>query len=317
MEYRFLGKTGLQVSRLCFGALTIGPLQANLPLAEGVELLKYAVEQGVNFFDTAEIYETYPYLKQLLRTCRDRELIITSKSYAFSAAAMRRSLDKARRDVDRDWIDIFLLHEQESILTLRGHRAALEYLIEAREKGLVKAVGISTHCVAGVRGALEFPEIQVIHPLFNINGLGIQDGTAADMLSALEAAQGQGKGIYLMKPLGGGNLLDKAEQALAFSFSQTVADAVAVGMKTKAEIDYNVRIAGGQPVSEDLKSRVSYQKRALHIDPWCEGCGECAVHCPQGALALGPDGKMQVRRDECLLCGYCAGACPNFYIKVY
>ena len=44
MEYRNLGRTGIRVSRLCFGLLTIGPLQANLPLAEGVDLLKYAVE---------------------------------------------------------------------------------------------------------------------------------------------------------------------------------------------------------------------------------------------------------------------------------
>lgn len=317
MEYRSLGSTGLKVSRLCFGTLTMGPLQANLPLAEGVELLKYAVWQGVNFFDTAEIYRTYPYLRQLFRSCPGEELVVATKSYAVTTEDMRKSLEWARRELDRDWIDIFLLHEQESALTIKGHWEALEFLVEAKQKGLVRAVGISTHKVAGVRGALEFPEIDVIHPLFNIRGLGILDGTLSDMIGVLEQAYASGKGIYLMKPLGGGNLLNETEKALRFAFSRPFAASVAVGMQTRDEIDYSVRIASNLPVPETLKKRVSREKRTLHIDDWCEGCGECAARCPQGALTPGKDGRIEVNRDECILCGYCAAACPFFYIKVY
>jgi aryl-alcohol dehydrogenase-like predicted oxidoreductase len=109
MEYRTLGKTGLSVSHLCFGVLTIGPLQANLPLAEGVALLEYAASRGVNFFDTAEDYRTYPYLRSLLRKVKDKPLIIASKSYAVTAQEMSASLDRARKEMDRDYIDIFLL----------------------------------------------------------------------------------------------------------------------------------------------------------------------------------------------------------------
>jgi aryl-alcohol dehydrogenase-like predicted oxidoreductase/NAD-dependent dihydropyrimidine dehydrogenase PreA subunit len=317
MKYSVLGRTGIRVSRLCFGVLTMGPLQANLPLAEGVELLKYAVEQGVNFFDTAEIYDSYSYLRQLRKAVKGKELVIATKSYAVTAEEMAQSLEKARYELDRDYIDIFLLHEQESALTIKGHRAALDYLLEAKEKGLVRAVGISTHKVAGARGALELPEIDVIHPLFNIQGLGIKDGSIEEMESVLTAAAAAGKGIYLMKALGGGNLLPQAEKALNFAFNRPFAAAVAVGMRTTQEIDINVRFASGLPVNAALKQNVSLVKRKLHIDPWCEGCGECAAHCPQGALYLGAEGKMQVQEEECLLCGYCAAACPFFYIKVY
>lgn len=316
MEYRFLGMTGLKVSRLCFGTLTIGPLQANLPLAEGLDLLRYAVGQGVNFFDTAEIYETYPYLKKLLQLYRDKELIVATKAYSVTAEEMRRSLEKARCELDRDWIDIFLLHEQDSALTIRGHRGALEFLVEAKQKGLVRAVGISTHRVAGVRGALEFPEIDVIHPLFNIRGLGILDGTIYDMIEALDAAYARGKGIYLMKPLGGGHLQREAEEALRFVFRQRFAASVAVGMQTRDEIDFSVRIANGLSIPEALKLKVAKEQRRLHIDEWCEGCGECVASCPQGALAI-KDGKAGVDGEKCILCGYCAAACPFFYIKVY
>jgi len=317
MEYSILGRTGLRVSRLCFGVLTMGPLQADLPLAEGAALLKYAVEQGVNFFDTAEIYDSYHYLKQLLCCCPDKDLVITTKSYSVTAEEMKASLEKARQELDRDYIDIFLLHEQESALTIRGHRAALDYLIEAKEKGLVRAVGISTHRIAGAQAASELPEIDVIHPLFNIQGLGIQDGTRQEMEDVLTKAAAAGKGIYLMKALGGGNLLPRADEALRFAFSRPFASAVAVGMKTRQEIEINVLAASGLPVPDGLKKQVSRAKRQLHIDPWCEGCEECIKHCPQGALYLGQDGKTHVREEDCLLCGYCAAACPYFYIKVY
>ena len=317
MEYSYLGRTGIRVSRLCFGLLTIGPLQANLPLAEGVAVLKYAVEQGVNFFDTAEIYDNYSYLRELLRSFPGKELIITTKSYAVTAQEMEQSLERARRELDRDYIDIFLLHEQESALTIKGHRAALDYLLEAKEKGLVRAVGISTHRIAGVRGALELPEIDVIHPLLNIKGLGIQDGTRQEMEQVLMEAAAAGKGIYLMKALGGGNLLPQAREALEYAFSRPFAAAVAVGMKAPWEVDINVLAAQGLPIPDQLERLIGSEKRQLHIDPWCEGCGKCAEQCPQEALFLGDDGKAHLREEECLLCGYCAAACPFFYIKVY
>lgn len=317
MEYCFLGRTGLRVSRLCFGMLTIGPLQANLPLSEGVSILKYAVSQGVNFFDTAEIYKTYPHLRLLLREVRQKELIIATKSYAISAAEMRRSLEKARRELDRDYVDIFLLHEQESDLTLQGHRRAFEYLVEAKIKGLVRAVGVSTHTVAVVRAALAVPEIEVIHPLFNIRGLGIKDGDIGEMTMAIENACVAGKGIYLMKALGGGHLLQDTKRSLRFAFNQQAAAAVAVGMKSREEVDFNVLLAQGLPVPEVLENKVSREPRKLYIEDYCEGCGQCALGCPQGVLVMGSQGKMQVKEENCVLCGYCAAACPLFCIKVF
>ncbi len=317
MEYRTLGKTGLRVSRLCFGVLTIGPLQANLPMAEGVALLEYAASRGVNFFDTAEDYRTYPYLRSFLRKVKGLPLVIASKSYAVTAQEMGASLDRARRELDRDYIDIFLLHEQESARTLQGHHQALEFLIESKEKGIVRAVGLSTHKVAGVRAVLDRPEIDVVHPLFNVRGLGILDGSREAMLDAIKSAWGQGKGIYLMKALGGGHLLHQAEQALGYAFGQECAASVAVGMQTRAEVECNVALASGLPVPENLQVAAARQDRRLHIEDWCEGCGQCAEICPQGALSLGADGKIHVTESLCLLCGYCAGVCPNFCVKVY
>jgi len=314
LQYRVLGRTGITVSRLCFGALTIGPLQANLPLAEGTGVIRRALEAGVNFIDTAELYGTYPYIREAIRNF-GREVVIVSKCYAYTSQGMRESVEKALKMIGRDYIDIFMLHEQESVLTIKGHWEAIEYLLEAKKKGLVRAIGISTHHVEGVLGAAAFPEIEVIQPLINMAGIGIRGGTSHDMLQAIRNASSAGKGIYAMKALGGGHLLNRSEEAFEYILSIPELASVAVGMSSPDEVDYNVRIFSGQPVSESLKSKVARRPRRLHIEDWCLGCGECVRRCTSGALNLA-GGKAVADRTKCILCGYCGEVCPEFCIKV-
>ena len=151
MEYLELGQSKLAVSRLCFGTLTMGPLQANLSLRDGRDLLLAAFGAGINFLDTAELYGTYPYIKEALAALPTRggrpqseDIIIASKSYAYTYEGMAKSIADAALAIGRK-IDIFLLHEQPSRLTLKGHAAALRCLIDAKRAGELKAIGVSTH----------------------------------------------------------------------------------------------------------------------------------------------------------------------------
>lgn len=314
MEYSKLGLTGLKVSRMCFGVLTVGPLQANLPVPEGAAVIRYALESGVNFMDTAQCYKTYPYIKQALKGY-DGEVVIASKSYAYTRDMMAQSIEEARREMGCDVIDVFLLHEQESALTIKGHWEAYEYLLECKQKGIVKAAGISTHTVAGVRAAGDIPEIDVIHPLYNIDGVGIIDGSAVEMGEAIAAAAGAGKGIYGMKPLGGGNLLADVERAFSFVLGNNNLHSIAVGMQTLDEVDMNVRLFTGRTVPDSVRQKVKARPRRLHIESWCRGCGRCAQRCKSGALQL-VDGKIRADRKICCLCGYCGAACEDFCIKI-
>ncbi|MGL5514308.1 MAG: aldo/keto reductase, partial [Sporomusa sp.] len=209
MEYRVLGQTGLTVSRLCFGGLTLGPLQSNRPLTEGIAVIRSALDRGVNFIDTAELYRTYPYIREAIDGHK-HNVIIASKSYAYTYQDMRLSVESACRAINRDYIDLFLLHEQSSRLTLKGHSEALRYLCDAKRQGLIRATGVSTHTIDVVRAAALIEEIDVIHPIINSKGIGITDGTVAQMLAAIQLAVDCGKGIYAMKALGGGHLSNMA-----------------------------------------------------------------------------------------------------------
>lgn len=314
MEYRKLGNTSIMVSRLCFGALTIGPFQANLPLEQGAQIIRYALESGVNFIDTAQLYATYPYIRKAIEGIKDK-VVIATKSYAYTASDMRSSLEEALRSLKRDYIDIFLLHEQESILTIKGHWEAVEYLIKAKNAGLVRAIGISTHSVEAVKAAFLIPEFEIIHPLINMTGIGIKDGTCEEMLAAIQEAARYGKGLYGMKALGGGNLLDQVDQALDFVISIPQLASIALGMSTAWEVDFNISFFSGHEISKELRERVSRQKRRLMIESWCTGCGECIKKCDLGAIKL-IGNRPVVNQGLCRLCGYCGSACPDLCIRV-
>lgn len=314
MEYRILGGTGIRVSRLCFGSLGISPLQSHLSIEEGTDIILVAIRAGVNFIDTAEFYNNYPYIKKALKLT-NRDIVVVSKSYAYTYEDMRSSVEKARKELDRDVIDVFMLHEQESRLTLNGHREALKYLIEAKEKGIIKAVGVSTHTVEVVEAAATMSEIDVIHPIINIKGIGIKDGDICQMERAIEKAYKNSKGIYGMKCLGGGNLIGIKEEAFKYILDFPYLHSVAVGMKSIAEVEANCLIFEGRPVPEELKNRLDSQKRKLIVEDWCEGCGRCVQRCKFKALSI-VRGKSRVDPDRCVLCGYCAGYCPEFCIKI-
>ncbi|NLK87658.1 MAG: 4Fe-4S binding protein [Clostridiaceae bacterium] len=314
MQYVQLGNTGIRVSRMCFGGLVIGPLQCNMSVAGGAAVIRAALERGVNFIDTAELYGTYEHIREAIKGLDERPVVAT-KSYAYSAEGAAESVEKARCGLDADVLDIFLMHEQESRLTLRGHREALEYYLNEREKGRIRAVGVSTHNIEVVKAICDMPEIDVVHPLVNISGIGIGDGTISEMLEAVELAFDRGKGIYSMKPLGGGNLLHSYDECLDFVLGLPYIHSIAIGMQNTDEVEMNTLRFEGRSIPSGLKEAALNREKRLHVDYWCEGCGRCVERCKQHAISM-IGGKAEADREKCVLCGYCGSVCPQFAIKI-
>ncbi len=317
MQHVRLGARGPEVSRLCFGTLTMGPLQRNLPAEEGAALICHAATLGVNFLDTAELYGTYPHIKLALR--EHPTLRVCTKSYVHDAESAARSLERAQEGIGREYIDIFLLHEQESEHTLRGHEEALRFFAQKREEGVVGAIGLSTHHVAAARAAASFGRafggLEILHPLINREGLGIADGTREEMEEACTNAKAAGLGVLAMKSLGGGHLIEAPQTAFAYALTAPFIDAVAVGMQSIAEIEYNVAVFSGDIPDAPTRAAASGAARKLMVHDWCTGCGACQARCSQRAISV-VGGKAVVNNDVCVRCGYCASVCPQFCIKV-
>ena len=313
MQITTLGKSGLKVSRLCFGTLTMSPLQTDMSPEEGARLLVYAYERGVRFLDTADLYGTYPHIRLALKDAPD--YVISTKAYCYDRKTAQEALERAYRGVGRDYIDLFMLHEQESLYTLRGHEEALVFLSEQRENGHIGAVGVSTHFAGCVRATTRFPMIQVVHPLINLAGIGIQDGTREDMEDAIRVARACGSGIFAMKPLGGGHLIGSNRAALEYAAQSPLLDSVAVGMQSIEEIDADVALFDGDHDAFERLDRLHVRSRRMMVHDWCEGCGRCAERCRQGAIRI-VDGRSQIDPEKCVFCGYCARVCPQFCIKV-
>ena len=308
-----LGKRGLAVFPLAFGTLTISPMQKNFPPERGAELILYAAEKGVNLFDTAQLYDTYEPLRLALRKRPD--LLVSTKSYAWDRPTAQAAFDDARRKLDMDVIPLFMLHEQEDRLTLKGHREAFDFYLEQKAKGLIRAVGFSTHRVAAVDYAPRYPGVDVIHPLINRTGVGIADGTREEMEQAVSRAHSAGIGIFAMKPLGGGHLLKDPAEAFNYLRGLPFIDAVCCGMQSEDEIDVNLRLMEGLAPDPQIAARTQRQPRVLMIHDYCRGCGKCVARCRQGALSL-VDGKCVCDQSKCVRCGYCAPVCEEFCIKV-
>lgn len=310
-----LGETNIWVSELCFGTLTFSPLQANLSVNESKKLLNYAYDSGVNFLDTAEYYRNYHQIAAFLKEHGREDIIISTKSYSYDKKTAEESLEKALKELGTDYIDIFMLHEQESEHTIRGHYDAIKYFLEMKEKGYIKAIGLSTHYIAGVKGVNKYPELDIVMPIINKKGIGIQDGTKEEMLEAIKCSYQNGKGIYAMKPFGGGHLINDAVDSFNYVRGIKEIHSIAIGMQTKEEIKANVQLFECGNIEPELNKMIKKQERILHISDWCIGCGNCVSHCQHGGVKL-VNGKAVAVKENCVFCGYCANHCPEFCIKV-
>lgn len=310
-----LGQSGLSIHPLVFGTLPLGPLQAGLKVREGARLIRTALDAGVNLLDTAAMYQTYPYIRAALEG-HSGEVLIASKTHAADAKTAREHIETALRELNRERLDIVHLHGARLPDPFVERAAVFDELLLMRSEGKIAHLGLSTHYIGAVRKAAAQDDIELIHPLINRPGLGILDGTAEQMATAIDDAALAGKGIYAMKALAGGNLISDARQSIDYVRTLPGVDAVALGMLSDAEIYANVALFEDAPADPVVWESLQQRRRRLKImDNFCKGCGVCVDACASGALSVGAE-HVLLDADRCILCGYCAPSCPDFLIRV-
>lgn len=233
-----MGKTGIIVSQVCFGTEHIN---CYTPRLGGKVLADAARYHGVFFWDTDMVYGSHPQIAAGLKELDRQDVVVCSKTYATTAAAAERDLARIFAELRPGYLDFCLLHRVR--VDLEQTRPALEVLGRAKQKGLIRAVGISTHFASIARQAAQMPEIEVICVPLNRDGSRIDEGSRDEMVVALKEAHGAGKGTYVIKTLGRGDLLYDLEGALEWVLQHhEYIDVYNIGFANLAELRQDLGI---------------------------------------------------------------------------
>jgi 1-deoxyxylulose-5-phosphate synthase len=243
-----LGQTGIRTSRLAMGTGTVGSGHHSHQTALGIQgladLLLQGYDQGLRFFDSADSYGSHPHVAQALKSVPRDKITLLTKSWAREPDAMRSDLERFRKELNTDYLDIVLMHCLEEADWTTKYRGVMDVLSEAREKGIIRAHGCSCHTLEALRTAAKSPWVQV--DFARINPIGSHmDGNPEAVVSVLREMKANGKAVVGMKILGQGDMRDRVDEALKYALGLGVLDAFTIGAENRTEqLDLIRRIAG-------------------------------------------------------------------------
>ncbi len=233
-----LGSTGIETSRLAMGTGTVGSGHHSHQTALGIpglrDLLLNGYDHGLRFFDTADSYGSHPHVAEALkRVPRDKVTVLT-KTWARDAATASADLERFRRELGTDYIDICLMHCLTEGDWTDRFRPVMEVLSEAKQKGIIRAHGCSCHSIEALRSAAKSPWVEV--HLVRINPVGAYMDAAPDtVVSVMREMRANGHAIVGMKILGQGELRNRQDEALRYALSLDLLDAFTIGAESKSE----------------------------------------------------------------------------------
>ncbi|MGB9604431.1 MAG: aldo/keto reductase [Bryobacteraceae bacterium] len=236
-----LGPQKVPVTRLAVGTGTNGVGGSSnqtrkLGLRGLADLLEAACDHGLRLWDAADQYGTHPHLRYALRRVPREKVAILTKTRATTESEMRADLDRFRRELNTDYIDILLLHCMIAEDWPQRMKPVMAVIAEARERGMVRTHGVSCHSLGALSAASADPWVQVI--LARINPAGVaMDGPPDAVLPVLRRAKAEGKGVIGMKILGVGRLRSRADECLRFVLALDCVDCFTIGMESRQELD--------------------------------------------------------------------------------
>jgi len=242
-----LGKTGIKTSRLAMGTGTVGSGHHSHQTALGIDglsaLLLHGYDQGLRFFDTADAYGSHPHVAEALkRVPRDKVTVLT-KSFSRDPAGMRADLDRFRKELKTEYLDIVLMHCLTEDDWPQRYASVMDVLSEAKQKGIIRAHGCSCHTLGALRAAAASPWVEV--DLARINPIeSHMDAEPATVAGVLRQMKSFGKAVIGMKILGQGDMRNRVDEALKFALSLGVLDAFTIGAESIGEQQDLIRRIG-------------------------------------------------------------------------
>jgi len=245
-----LGQSKLKVSRLCLGTGASGWQGASNQTRLGQDkfeaLLKGAFDRGVRMFDLADLYGTHPYIIPALQGIPRDKFAIVSKIW-FGPGGLPRDerpdadavVPRFLKELRTDYIDLLLLHCVTSPNWPTELRKQMDILSKYKEKGVVRAVGVSCHSLSALQAAAAEPWVDSVHARLNPYGMSM-DGQPEQVVPVLRKLKAAGKGVVAMKVMGNGNLRkdqDRREQSVRFALHLDCVDVLNVGCENLNEVD--------------------------------------------------------------------------------
>ena len=318
MKQATLGKTGIKVNRLGFGGIPIQRVSEE----QAVDTVLYAVEKGIDFIDTSRMYTTSETRigKALSQTVK--KPVIATKSFGRTADAIRKDVEISLKELQQDVIDIYQCH---SINTLEEYRkitakdAAYDGLIKAKEKGLIRHTGITSHSLDVLAKALDDDLFETIMVCFSFLEPAAKE-------KVIPKALEKNVGILVMKPFSGG-VIEAAEPALkwALGHPETL---VLAGVESRDLIDQNWNIFQGSWDLTKSDQEAIDMISSEYDKKFCRRCDYC-LPCPSeipiqfvlgartflkrmgiGALKVPVFSTLWDKAENCLECGQCVTRCP-------
>ncbi len=246
-----LGKTGITASRLAQGTGFNGYRRSSdftrLGKANFEALLKHSLDQGISFVDMADLYGTHPYVKEVIKDIPRDKLVLLSKlwprkeDWNDASGGAKAELDRFRKELGVDMIDVTLIHCMMEADWAKKYERVCDELSELKQKGAVRAVGVSCHHLGALKAAANNPWVDVIFARINYKGGNeySMDGSVEDVSAVLKEARRNGKAVVGMKIFGAGKLVKPEEKdaSLKYVLGNELVDAITIGMLKTTEVD--------------------------------------------------------------------------------
>ena len=310
-----LGKTGITVEKNSFGAL---PIQ-RISKEEAIKLLRKAYDHGVTFYDTARFYtDSEEKLGEAFEGMRDK-IYIATKTAAVTPENFWKDLQTSLKNLRTDYIDIYQFHNPAFCPMPGDGSGVYEAMLEAKQKGLIRHIGITNHRLHVARQAIESGLYETLQFPF------CYLATEKD-IELVELCKEADMGFIAMKALSGGLITNSAA---AYAYLAQYDNVLPIwGVQRERELDEFLSYIENPPkMTEELQTVIDSDRAQLQGE-FCRGCGYC-MPCPAGieinncarmslmirrapaAAQMTPAMQEKMKKiEDCLHCGKCKSKCP-------
>lgn len=243
-----LGNTGIKLSRLGFGT---GSDNGAVQMASGkmffIDLVHYAYDQGITYFDTARAYRTFDWMADAIKGLPREKLFIQSKVMGRPEDVLE-VIDSHRKVLNTDYVDSLLVHCMTGGQWTDQWKRVMDAFNTAQERKWVRAKGVSCHTLPALRASVasDWPEVHLVR----VNPQGIytdaehdhwdsQSNAIGPVMEQIKIMRTKGRGVIGMKIFGNGTFTNPAdrEKSIRYAMSQREIDAVVIGFRNRPEID--------------------------------------------------------------------------------